>query len=203
MGKISNIIFHSGQYLPDWHPYEKVGEYYVSNPTTGGAREIVPFELTWFTNLFSFPEKVCGNVRKTITIEGAEKIDDTYNFLLDYKDFMATFTIDVVSRYATRRLLINGDAKQLLWDWNLNQIQVYNPIKNEWENLPYKMKSAETGYNPNIGENMYIDELNAFINAVKGKKPFVNSMENDHKILKLLYAIEQADRDSTYIRFEG
>ena len=202
LGKISNIIFHSGQYLPDWHTYEKVREYYVSNPATGGAREIVPFELTWLTHLFGFPKRVCGNVRKTINIEGAEKIDDTYNFLLDYKEFMATFTIDVVSRYAMRRLLINGDEKQLLWDWNLNQIQVY-PIKNEWENVPYEMKSAEAGYNPNIGENMYIDELNAFIHAIEEKRPFINSMENDHKVLKLLYAIEQADRDSTYIGFEA
>ena len=202
LGKISNIIFHSGQYLPDWHTYEKVSEYYVSNPTTGGAREIVPFELTWLTHLFGFPKRVCGNVRKTINIEGAEEIDDTYNFLLDYKDFMATFTIDVVSRYATRRLLINGDEKQLQWDWNLNQIQVYDPIKTKWENVPYEMKSAEAGYNPNIGENMYVDELNAFIQAIEGKGPFISSMENDHKVLKLLYAIEQADRDSTYIRFE-
>jgi predicted dehydrogenase len=199
LGKVSNIIFHSGQYLHDWHTYEKVSEYYVSNPATGGAREIVPFELTWLTHLFGFPKRVCGNVRKTIDIKGAEEIDDTYNFLLDYKDFLAMFTIDVVSRYATRRLIINGDEGQLLWDWNLNQIQIYDPIKNEWENVPYEMKSAEAGYNPNIGENMYIDELNAFIQAVERKKPFVNSMENDHKVLKLLYAIERADKNSTYI----
>lgn len=199
LGKVSNIIFHSGQYLHDWHTYEKVSEYYVSNPATGGAREIVPFELTWLTHLFGFPKRVCSNVRKTIDIKGAEKIDDTYNFLLDYKDFMATITIDVVSRYATRRLLINGDEGQLLWDWNLNQIQIYDPVKNEWENVSYEMKPAEAGYNPNIGENMYIDELNAFIQAVERKKPFVNSMENDHKVLKLLYAIERADKNSTYI----
>ena len=203
LGKISNIIFHSGQYLPDWHIYENVSDYYVSNPATGGAREIVPFELTWLTHLFGFPKRVCGNVKKTIDIQGAEKIADTYNFLLDYEDFVATITVDVVSRYATRRLLINGDKGQLLWDWNLNQIQVYDPIKSEWENVPYEMKPAEAGYNPNIGENMYIDELNAFIHAVEEKRPFINSMENDHKVLKLLYAIEQADRNSTYIRFEA
>lgn len=201
LGKVSNIIFHSGQYLPDWHTYEKVSEYYVSNPITGGAREIVPFELTWLTHLFGFPKWVCGNVRKTIDINGAEEIDDTYNFLLDYEDFLATITIDVVSRFATKRLLINGDKKQLQWDWNFNQIQVYDPIKNEREYIPYEMKSAETGYNPNIGENMYIDELNAFIHAVEGKRPFINSMENNHTVLKILYAIEKADRNSTYIRF--
>ena len=111
LGVISNVIFHSGQYLPDWHTYEKVSEYYVSNPLTGGAREIVPFELSWLTRMFGFPRKVCGFKRKIIEIKGAETIDDTYNFLFDYKDFLANITVDVVSRFATRRLVINGDQK--------------------------------------------------------------------------------------------
>lgn len=201
LGKISNIVYHSGQYLPDWHTYEKVSEYYVSNPMTGGAREIVPFEMTWITHLFGFPKKVCANFRKTINIEGAEKIDDTYNILLDYENFLATMTIDVVSRYATRKLLINGDQKQLIWDWNLRYIQIYDPIHQQWENIDYEMKSAAAGYNPNIGEDMYVDELGHFIQAIEGKEPFLNTMENDHRVLKLLYAIEQADRDSKYVWF--
>src|SRR6185312_8899531 len=48
LGKISNVMLHSGQYLPDWHTYEAVSDYYVSDRATGGAREIVPFEMTWF-----------------------------------------------------------------------------------------------------------------------------------------------------------
>jgi predicted dehydrogenase len=201
LGKLSNILFHSGQYLPDWHTYEKVSEYYVSNPLTGGAREIMPFELTWFTRLFGFPSSVCGHVRRTITIEGAERIDDTYNALLDYGGFLASLTVDVVSRYATRRLLINGEEGQLIWDWNLKNVQIYNPRRSQWEVSTYEMMSAEAGYNPNIGENMYIEELRAFIEAVEVKKPFVNTLENDHRILKLLYAIEQADRRSGYVGF--
>lgn len=202
LGKISNIIYHCGQYLPDWHTYEKVSEYYVSNPVTGGAREIVPFELTWLTHLFGFPGKVCGNVRKTISIEGAEKIDDTYNFLLEYSSFLATFTIDVVSRFATRRLLINGDQKQLVWDWNQNSIKVYDPQKAGWQEIGYEMKSAEKGYNPNIGENMYIEELRCFINAAQGEQPFINSLENDHQVLKLLYKIEESDKKSSCLEFK-
>ena len=202
LGTISNIIFHSGQYLPDWHTYEKVSDYYVSNPATGGAREIVPFELTWLIHVLGFPKCVCGNVRKTIHIEGAEKIDDTYNFLLDYETSLATITIDVVSRSATRRLLVNGDKKQLLWDWNQNMIQIYDPAAGQWQKIEYKMLNAEAGYNQNIGENMYIDELKAFIGAVEGKTPFVNTMENDHNVLKLLYAIEESDKTKTYVEFK-
>lgn len=201
LGSISNILFHSGQYLPDWHTYEKVSDYYVSNPATGGAREIMPFELTWLTRVFGFPKRVCGNVRKTITIEGAERIDDTYNSLLDYEAFLATLTIDVVSRSATRRLLVNGDQKQLLWDWNAKNIQIYDPHVQQWQIIPYHMSGAEAGYNPNIGENMYIDEIKAFIDAVENRTPFVNTMENDHNVLKLLYAIEASDKTQRYIEF--
>ena len=202
LGSISNVIFHSGQYLPDWHPYEKVSDYYVSNPATGGAREIVPFELTWITHILGFPMRVCGNVRKTINIEGAEKIDDTYNFLLDYETCLATITIDVVSRIATRRLLVNGDQKQLLWDWNQKNIQIFDPKNGQWQILEYQMMSAEAGYNPNIGENMYIDELKAFIDAVEGKSSFINTMENDHNILKLLYAVEKSDKTKQYVEIK-
>jgi predicted dehydrogenase len=194
LGKVSNVLYHCGQYLPDWHTYEKVSEYYVSNPATGGAREIVPFELTWITDIFGLPRKVFGNVRRTIRIPGAEKIDDTYNCLLDYGDLLATITIDVVSRSATRRLTINGDARQLRWDWNKNAVDLFDPAKGEWESLSYEVQKAAAGYNPNIGEQMYIDELRTFIEATQGKGKWVNSIADDHTVLKLLYAIEAADR---------
>jgi len=199
LGKISNVMYHAGQYLPDWHTYENVSDFYVSNPVTGGAREIVPFELSWITCLFGFPKRVCGNFRKTVDIEGAEKIDDTYNILLDYSDFLATVTVDVVSRYAIRRLLINGDEKQLHWNWDDNCVKVYDPSKNHWEKMPYKMTSSEPGYNPNIGENHYTDEIKNFIEAIEGKAEFINNMKKDHDVLKLLYAIEKSDRDASFV----
>lgn len=201
LGKISNVILHSGQYLPDWHAYENVSDYYVSNPATGGGREIVPFELTWLTGVFGFPKRVCGNFRKTITIKGAESIDDTYNFLLDYENFLASVTVDVVSRRAVRRLLINGEKKQLLWDWDFNYVKIFDPEIPGWEDLPYEMGDAAPGYNANIGENMYIDEIRNFIEAIEANRPFVNTMDNDHRVLKLLYAIEESDKTSRVVRF--
>ena len=199
LGKLSNFTYHSGQYLPDWHVYEKVKDYYVSNPATGGAREIVPFELTWIVKIFGLPCRLAGNVRKTIEIEGAEKIDDTYNCLLDYNDFLMTLTVDVVSRFAVRRLLINGDKKQLVWDWNEKVINLYDPEKESWEKRGYAMGESVNGYNTNIGENMYIDEIKEFIKCIKEKREFVNTLEKDYEVLKLLYNIEEADATSKFV----
>ena len=46
LGQILTVNYQTGQYLPDWHPWESVPDYYVSERATGGCREIVPFELT-------------------------------------------------------------------------------------------------------------------------------------------------------------
>lgn len=192
LGKLSNIIYHSGQYLPGWHPYEKISDYYVSRRECGGAREIVPFELTWIVDIFGFPKRVSANVRKTIDIEGAETIDDTYDCLLDFGGLLAVFVVDVVSRFGTRRLLINGDKKQLIWDWSDKKVRVYEPEVQKWKALLYHEESAAVGYNANISETMYIEETRAFLDAALNGRSFPNTLKNDHAVLKLLYAIEKA-----------
>ncbi len=202
LGRISNIVHHSGQYLPDWHTYEHVRDYYVSKPATGGAREIVPFELSWLTTVFGFPGRVTGTARKTIEIEGAEKIEDTYNCIFDYSSFFLVLVVDVVSRHGTRRLMINGDKKQLVWDWDDQEVRLFDPAVNSWEKLRYDQGQAAAGYNTNIGETMYIEELRSFLAAVQGRGSFPNTLANDHTNLRLLYAVEEADRTGRFVEFQ-
>ncbi|MDQ7949575.1 MAG: Gfo/Idh/MocA family oxidoreductase [Pedobacter sp.] len=201
LGKITNIIYHSGQYLPDWHVYESVKEFYVSNKATGGAREIVPFELTWLVKLLGFPTAVSGLYKKTIAIEGAEEIDDTYNALFDYGAFILNLTIDVVSRVATRKLLVNGAEGQLQWDWNDDFVTVYTPGSGSVKHH-FSVIEAQEGYNKNITEQMYIEEMDTFIQSVNKKQPFVNDLRQDHKVLKLLYALEESSDQSKTIEIK-
>ena len=196
LGKISNIIYHSGQYLPDWHVYEKVEDYYVSKRITGGAREIVPFELTWLTMLFGLPSRVSCFHKKTIEISGAEEIDDTYNLILDYEEFMMSLTVDVVSRCATRRLTINGDKAQLNWDWEDTFLKVYYPENKNWEIISFEMLKANEKYNSNITESMYIDEIESFINHFKKINKFPNSLEHDNEVLNILYQAEKSNTEN-------
>jgi predicted dehydrogenase len=199
LGDISNVLYHMGNYLPDWHTYEKVSEFYVSKKETGGAREIVPFELTWITRLFGFPQQVVSTVKKTIPIDGAPDIDDTYNSILDYGKFTVMLTVDVVTRSAVRRLLINGSLRQLEWDWNANAVKVFHHDKQEWEVFTYETIAAAGGYNKNITEQMYIDEMNAFFKGIGNPLSYVNTLEEDHRVLKLLYLMERSYNEKKFV----
>ena len=199
LGSISNITYHMGNYLPDWHTYENVSDFYVSKKETGGAREIVPFELTWITKLFGFPKQLVSTVKKTIEIEGAPLIDDTYNSILDYENFAIMLTVDVVTRSAVRRLLINGSLRQLEWDWNANAVKVFHHDKQTWEVFEYETISAASGYNKNITEQMYIDEMNAFFKGIENPSSYVNTLEEDHKVLKVLYAMEKSYAEKKFV----
>lgn len=190
IGSVSNISYHSGQYLPDWHVYEEVSDFYVSRKETGGAREIVPFELTWIVELFGFPESVIGSYNKTIDIKGAEQIDDNYNAILQFKPFTLNITVDVVSRYATRNLIINCDKGQIRWSWENNFVSVFNSSSAKWVNHKFELGNAQSGYNINISENMYIDEVKAFLAFLNDDILFPNNLEKDIKVLDILNSIE-------------
>ena len=102
LGKVCNFSYHSGQFLPDWHPWENVKDFYVSNRKTGGAREIVPFELTWITDIFGMPLDIKGYFKKTADI-GCD-IEDTYVCALNYRDMVGSMTVDVGARFPERRI---------------------------------------------------------------------------------------------------
>ena len=60
LGKPLAFIHHTGQYLPDWHPWENYREFYVAKKETGACREIVAYDLVWLTYIFGQISKVSG-----------------------------------------------------------------------------------------------------------------------------------------------
>lgn len=191
LGKMCNFSYHSGQYLPDWHPWENVHDFYVSNRTTGGAREIVPYELTWLTDIFGFPEEIKGYFRKTGKT-GCD-IEDSYASCLSYGDMVGTLQVDVVSRYPSRNLIINFEDGQIQWRWDAEQAEVYNAKTQQRSYIKQEQQKHENGYSAMIGENMYIEEIAAFLQGINNVEEYPNSLRKDIRVLNLLDKIENSD----------
>lgn len=187
-GKACNFSYHCGQYLPDWHPWEKVTDYYVSNPLTGGAREIVPFELTWLVDAFGWPQAVQG--LRTRTTDVGAPIDDTYAALLRFDGCVGTLVVDVVARQAVRKLTLNLERASVAWDWDSGVVRVWEADAGRTVELQPPRSAAHAGYHQNIGEAMYIEEIDSFLAAAAGRAPYPHTLEDDIRVLSLLEAIE-------------
>lgn len=190
IGKPLNINYQCGQYLSDWHPWEKIQDFYVSKRETGGCREIVPFELTWLNDIFGYPRPLACVKRKVTEIDA--DIDDIYHCLLSYPGgLLANITVEVVSRpQATRELRIIGSEGEIVFSADENCVRHIRVGDEEWSRFSLAAGTIEAGYiNP---EEPYIAEMADFVTAIEEMTPslFPNTLEEDARILELLHELE-------------
>lgn len=190
IGRILNINYQTGQYLPDWHPWEDIKDFYVSKRETGAAKEIVPFELTWLNDIFGNPEALSLVKRKLSDMDA--DIDDIYHCLLSYpENIIGNLTVEVLSRpEATRELRILGDKGTLVFSAYENVVRYKNIDMDEWKCFNLGSGTVEEDYiNP---EEPYIDEIRDFTKAVVEKNPnlYPNDLHADYMILQNLIELE-------------
>lgn len=190
IGRPLSGTYHVGQYLPDWHPWERIEDFYVSHRATGGAREIVPFELTWLNDVFGTPEPLaCAKAKLT---DLPADIDDTYMAVLRYDGhFLLNLTIDVVARpHATRIMRLLGSEGELVFDGDANEVRYATVRAPEWVRLDLGGGTVEAGYI--YPEEPYVAEMRDFIAAVRQRdaRAFPNSLMDDFHVLQTLYRLE-------------
>ena len=193
IGKVLNVNYQTGQYLPDWHPWENIEDFYVSNRETGGAREIVPFELTWLNDIFGSPEAL-GCVKAKLTKMPAA-IDDIYHCLIRYDNAIVNLTVEVISRpKATRDMRILGTQGEIVFSADKNSVRYINTSMTQWKEHSFANGTVENQYiNP---EEPYIEEMKDFISAVENgdRNLYPNTLLDDYYVLQTLYKLEELSR---------
>lgn len=190
IGKPLNLNYQTGQRLEDWHSWENIADFYVSKRETGGAREIVPFELTWLNDIFGEP-KALGCVKAKLSDMDAD-IDDVYHCLLRYPNgMMANVTVEVLSRpKATRELRVLGSKGEIVFSADENCVRYSAVGAEEWTRIALDGGSVEAGYiNP---EEPYVAEMKCYLNAVRSgtQALYPNTLLADYGVLQTLYALE-------------
>jgi predicted dehydrogenase len=191
IGRPLNVNYQVGQYLPDWHPWERIEEFYVSARETGACREIVPFELTWLNDVFGKPEPLAC-VKAKLTDMDAD-IDDIYHCLLRYPGgVLANVTVEVISRpKATRELRVLGTEGEIVFGTDENCVRYANAHNSDWTRFDLGCGTVKAGYiNP---EEPYIAEMRDFVEALsrRDKSLYPNTLLNDYHILQALYRLEE------------
>lgn len=185
-----NYIYHVGQYLPDWHPWESYNDYFVNDKRTNGCREIFAIELPWMIRAF-------GDVGNTIVIKGKNtKLNINYNdhYFVNFEHSngnKGVFIVDLISRRAVRQLEIVSENLYLQWggtpeslcEYDFNEKGLIN--RNTYEKI-----NRLCQYSENIIEDMYCDEMRCFFDYLSGECEPLHTIENDLRVLKLIDIIE-------------
>lgn len=193
IGKVLAFFHHSGQYLPDWHPWEDYRKFYVSKRETGACREIVPFELVWLISTFGKIKSVFADSDKVSNLQA--DIDDIYNTVLEFKNGVkGILTVDVIARVPIRQLKILTENGMITADWYQNKVSCFS-IESGWREFEINSGKPEEGYIH--GEKMYVQEMEHFIKSIKKETTQNYTFSEDMDILKILEKIENSSDHGT------
>ncbi|MEK7655925.1 MAG: Gfo/Idh/MocA family oxidoreductase [Patescibacteria group bacterium] len=189
IGKLLAYQYHLGQYLPDWHPWEDYRQVFFSRKETGACRELFPFELCWLNWLIGAEvEKVKGYISHISDLD--MDADDVLSAsLIHENDVRGNILIDVISRKPFRALTLLGSEGVIEWDWLGNEVRIYNANTKQTEMIPNEKGKTEEGYI--IVEDMYIEEIKIFLDAIKGVAPYPYTFVEVIKNLAILNVIEE------------
>ncbi len=189
-GKPVRYIYHIGQYLPDWHPWENYKNFFVGDKRTGGVREIFGIDLPWLVDAFGEVASVQVQKDKISALE----IDypDSYLVTLCHKNgTKGVLAVDVVSPKAVRNFECYGEGLHLFWEGNPKALYQFNAETGEKEAVnTYASVEHDSRYSDNIVENAYVDELaNFFAVLEQGDAPRW-SFAKDKGVIDLIETIE-------------
>ncbi len=185
-----NYIYHIGQYLPDWHPWENYRDFFAGNTRTNGCREIMAIELPWIVKTF-------GNIERYNVI--SDKItsldidyDDNYMLQISHSNGnKGVLIIDVVSPVAVRNLEVYTENKYYKWGGMPDTFFKYEKAVDGLEPIYLDEQEEHVeGYRKFVVENAYRNEIKGFFDfVINGKEPRYN-FEDDLKILDMIDRME-------------
>ena len=161
-----NYIYHVGQYLPDWHPWESYNNYFIGNPKTNGCREIMAIDLPWIVTAFGTIKDV--KVMKSKNTELNIQYNDNYLVMLEHESgAKGVFAVDVVARKPYRHIDVYGEHLQLSWNGTADSLNQFDIESKQDVNISFSDASEHVdGYAAFITENPYREELNSFFRQI-------------------------------------
>ena len=189
-GKAVNYIYHIGQYLPDWHPWENYKNFFMGQKRTGGVCEIFGIDLPWLWDAFGPVTSMHVEKDKISTLE-VDYPDSYFVTLRHESGVKGMLAADVVSPKAVRNFECFGEGIHLFWEGNPKSLYNFNHDTGEKVQInTYTTVEQDSRYSDNIVENAYVDELANFFGVLEGREEARWSFEKDQQVIALIERIE-------------
>ena len=183
--------YHTGQYLPDWHPWESYSDFFVANKETSAVREIMSIEFPWIIKAFG--EVVDYKAMKYKMSHLDLPYDDTLHLLITHANgSVGVLSFDCVSVKPERKLEVYTDRFFFEWQGTPGSLAEYEVGTKKMRPIQlYEEVISDDQYEDFIVENPYIEEIRDFFYLIRHReKKQRYDYGQDRYVLALIDQIE-------------
>lgn len=176
-----------GEYLPNWHPWEDYRKSYSARSDLGGGVVLTlchPFDyLRW---LLGEVEELGGVTNRSGALD--LEVEDSAEIILKMKQgAVGTLHLDYLQQPVDHHLEILGSEGTILWRNEDGLVKLFQQKTASWEEF-----TAPIGFERN---DMFLEEMQNFLDVVGGKAAPFCSLEDGIGALKLAIAVHTSAKD--------
>lgn len=166
--KVYSVRAICSTYLPDWRPTIDYRNNYSAKKELGGGVTLdLIHEWDYLTYLLGFPKKIFNLNKKVSHLEISS--DDLSIYIAEYNDKLVELHLDYFGRTPTRKVELFLKEGTIVGDFIENSVILENKEKIVLQK-----------------EDIYLKEMNNFLNIIFDKKDNFNDLEHAYKVLKLI-----------------
>ncbi len=163
LGQVLGARAEWGEYLPDWHPWEDYRKSYSARDDLGGGVVLTLIHpLDYLVWLFGPASDVTAAIRKVPSLQTAA-VDDWAEITLRFDSgVIGQVHLDYVQKPPVHTLTVWGDRGRVCWDYHAGTL-TWQPAEGDSQ-----IERVAEGFERN---QMFVDELRHFLNAVERHEP--------------------------------
>ncbi|MFA6322238.1 MAG: Gfo/Idh/MocA family oxidoreductase [Candidatus Buchananbacteria bacterium] len=184
------FLFHLGQNIKDWHPWQPAGEHFIFYKNTNGLREILRIELPWLIKLFGPVVKFKVDQNAFFTTK--YQVNDFICLSLEFANGVhGVLVFDLISSKVIKEFRLISDKENIIWNEIKNSIIIDQANKQKKINL--SQGSIYPGYK--FREDGHVSEIKRLLADVRKNKRPEYDFEDELQLLKLIDRIESLTSD--------
>jgi predicted dehydrogenase len=185
IGQVLGVRAEVGQYLPDWRPAARYQDSVSAREDLGGGTLLeLSHEIDYVTWILGKPARVhaCGGRYGALEID----VEDMVSLGLEYEQprMLANIHLDFLQRAASRTCKFIGAEGTLVWDGMAETIALYRADTRAWTRTELRATPDKN--------QMYLDELSHFLEAVEQRQPVTISGEQGLQVLRIVEAAKRS-----------
>ncbi len=166
MGRLTGAHVVANTYMPGWHPYEGVGDFYAGRKDLGGGTILTNIHLIDLLHwMLGAPERLwcVGGTLASFEIDVEDTVGALFEFRRDGRSVPATLNLSFVQRPVENTMTFRFEAGEVRWD-----LATQTVVRNDVEAGETETKAfGEFGWN-----DMFVAEMEHFLDCVAaGRRP--------------------------------